>query len=88
MAAQNLLNDRTVIVTGGATGIGQAFAVGCAAQGANVVVGVNHHSCGGCHMKLSRGVVVACQSDQEIVTCPNCNRILYFTLDMDLAVAE
>ena len=38
MPAQNLLTDRTVIVTGGATGIGQAFAVGCAAQGANVVV--------------------------------------------------
>jgi 3-oxoacyl-[acyl-carrier protein] reductase len=38
MAAQNLLTDRTVIITGGATGIGQAFAVGCAAQGANVVV--------------------------------------------------
>ncbi len=38
MTAQNLLADRTVIVTGGATGIGQAFAVGCAAQGANVVV--------------------------------------------------
>jgi 3-oxoacyl-[acyl-carrier protein] reductase len=38
MAAHNLLTERTVIVTGGATGIGQAFAVGCAAQGANVVV--------------------------------------------------
>ena len=38
MAAQDMLTDRTVIVTGGATGIGQAFAVGCAAQGANVVV--------------------------------------------------
>jgi 3-oxoacyl-[acyl-carrier protein] reductase len=38
MAAQQLLTDRTVIVTGAATGIGQAFAVGCAAQGANVVV--------------------------------------------------
>ena len=38
MAAQHLLTDHTVIVTGGATGIGQAFAVGCAAQGANVVV--------------------------------------------------
>ena len=38
MTAQNLLSDRTVIVTGAATGIGQAFAVGCAAQGANVVV--------------------------------------------------
>ena len=38
MSAQNLLTDHTVIVTGAATGIGQAFAVGCAAQGANVVV--------------------------------------------------
>lgn len=38
MAALHLLTDHTVIVTGGATGIGQAFAVGCAAQGANVVV--------------------------------------------------
>lgn len=34
----DLLQDRTVIVTGAATGIGQAFAVGCAAQGGNVVV--------------------------------------------------
>ena len=38
MSAQNLLTDRTVIVTGAATGIGQAFAIGCAAQGANVVI--------------------------------------------------
>ena len=36
--AHDLLADRTVIITGAATGIGQAFAVGCAAQGANVVV--------------------------------------------------
>ena len=57
-------------------------------KGSNVVVGVNHHSCGGCHMKLSRGTVVACQADQEIVTCSNCGRILYFTRDMDLAMAE
>lgn len=33
-----LLTDRTIIVTGAATGIGQAFALGCAAQGAKVVV--------------------------------------------------
>lgn len=35
---RDLLAERTIIVTGGATGIGQAFALGCAAQGANVVV--------------------------------------------------
>lgn len=42
MAAQNLLTERTIIVTGAATGIGQAFAVGCAGQGANVVVADLH----------------------------------------------
>jgi hypothetical protein len=57
-------------------------------KGSNVVVGINHHSCGGCHMKLSRGVVVACQAQQEVVSCPNCGRILYFTRDMDLAIAD
>jgi 3-oxoacyl-[acyl-carrier protein] reductase len=38
MPTHDLLAGRTVIVTGAATGIGQAFAVGAAAQGANVVV--------------------------------------------------
>ena len=38
MPTHDLLTDRTIVVTGAATGIGQAFAVGCAAQGANVVV--------------------------------------------------
>ncbi|MEJ8827077.1 3-oxoacyl-ACP reductase family protein [Variovorax humicola] len=37
MTTHDLLSGRTVIVTGAATGIGQAFALGCAAQGANVV---------------------------------------------------
>lgn len=38
MDAHPLLTGRTIIVTGAATGIGQAFALGCAAQGAHVVV--------------------------------------------------
>ena len=38
MSAQNLLPEQTIIVTGAATGIGQAFALGAAAQGAHVVV--------------------------------------------------
>lgn len=57
-------------------------------KGGNVVVGVSHHSCGGCHMKLDRGTVVQCQANQEIVSCNNCGRILYFTRDMDLAVVD
>ncbi len=38
MSSHDLLAERTIIVTGAATGIGQAFALGCAARGANVVV--------------------------------------------------
>jgi len=57
-------------------------------KGGSAAVGISHHSCGGCHMKLSRGLVVACQAHQEIVTCSNCGRILYFTPDMDLAIAD
>lgn len=57
-------------------------------KGQNVVVGIQHGVCGGCHMQLSRSVIVLCQGDQEIVSCPNCGRILYFTRDMDLAVAD
>ena len=38
MPTHDLLAGRTIVVTGAATGIGQAFAIGAAAQGANVVV--------------------------------------------------
>jgi predicted nucleic acid-binding Zn-ribbon protein len=57
-------------------------------KGENVIVGIQHGVCGGCHMQLSRSIIVTCQADQEIVTCPNCARILFYTRDMDLAVAE
>jgi predicted nucleic acid-binding Zn-ribbon protein len=57
-------------------------------KGQKVVVGIQHGVCGGCHMQLSRQIVVTCQAEQEIVTCPNCGRILYYTRDMDLAVAD
>jgi predicted nucleic acid-binding Zn-ribbon protein len=55
-------------------------------RGATTVVGVDRGICGGCHMKLPMQVVLSCQAQQEIVTCPNCSRILYFTPEMDLAV--
>jgi hypothetical protein len=57
-------------------------------KGGNVVVGIEHGVCGGCHMKFPMQIVVACQANQELITCPNCNRILYYTRDMDLAVAD
>ncbi len=57
-------------------------------KGENVVVGVQHGVCGGCHMKLQPQLLVACRSAKELVTCGNCGRILYYTRDMDLAVAD
>ena len=57
-------------------------------KGDNVVVGVAHGVCGGCHMKLQRQVIVTCQGHQDIVACPNCGRILYYTRDMSLVAAE
>ena len=38
MTVHSLLAGRTIIITGAATGIGQAFALGASAQGAHVVV--------------------------------------------------
>ncbi|MEK7779988.1 MAG: C4-type zinc ribbon domain-containing protein [Verrucomicrobiota bacterium] len=57
-------------------------------KGENVLVGVNHGVCGGCHMKLPTQTLVACQANQEIVTCINCGRILYYTRDMALVGAD
>ena len=57
-------------------------------KGHNVVVGIQHGVCGGCHMTLNRQVVVTCKQEQEIVTCLNCGRILYYTRDMDMAFVD
>ena len=57
-------------------------------KGENVVVGIQHGVCGGCHMKFPTQIVLSCRREEEIVTCPNCGRILYYTRDMDLAVAD
>ena len=58
-------------------------------KGENVVVGVEHSACGGCHMKLPAQVMTHCRAMQgEMVTCPSCGRILYFTRDMILTAAE
>ncbi len=57
-------------------------------KGDKVVVGVEHSVCGGCHMKLPVQIIVSCQGHQDIISCPNCGRILYYTREMDLAVAD
>lgn len=57
-------------------------------KGDNVLVGVQHGVCGGCHMKLPAQTLVACQAHQELVTCINCGRILFYTRDMELAATD
>ena len=57
-------------------------------KGENVVVGIEHSSCGGCHMKLPPQIVTSCRGAGEIITCPNCGRILYFTRDMILTATD
>jgi len=57
-------------------------------KGEHVVVGVERGVCGGCHMRLPPQLLVTCQAEKELVACSNCGRILYYTRDMDLAVAE
>jgi uncharacterized protein len=57
-------------------------------KGGSVVVGITRGVCGGCHMTLQRQSVVSCQAEQEVVACPNCGRILFFTPDMDTTLAD
>jgi uncharacterized protein len=57
-------------------------------RGERMVVGIEHSVCGGCHMKLPTQIVVSCQGAQELMSCPNCGRILYYTRDMDLAIVD
>jgi predicted nucleic acid-binding Zn-ribbon protein len=57
-------------------------------KGENVVVGIQHGVCGGCHMKVPPQVLLSCQAQQELVMCSNCGRILYYTRDMDLALVD
>lgn len=57
-------------------------------KGENAVTGIEHSACGGCHMKLPAQIVSNCRAQVELVTCPNCGRILYFSRDMILTAAE
>jgi uncharacterized protein len=57
-------------------------------KGGKVLSGIDHGVCGGCHMKLPPHVVISCQTDETIVNCPNCSRILYYTPEMDLSPSD
>lgn len=57
-------------------------------RGDNVIVDIEHGVCGGCHMKIPPQLIVSCRAQQEITTCTNCGRILYYQPGMDLAVTD
>jgi predicted nucleic acid-binding Zn-ribbon protein len=57
-------------------------------KGDNIVVGIQHGVCGGCHMKLPAQNLVTAKSNQEVAACPNCGRILYFSSDMDMTKGD
>lgn len=41
------------------------------------VVAVEESACQGCHMRLSPQIMVELLGNKGLITCPNCNRILY-----------
>jgi len=50
------------------------------------VVSINaENMCGGCHMQAPVQTTVSCRQDQELVTCPNCGRILFYSDETDFA---
>ena len=57
-------------------------------KGDNVIVGIAHGVCGGCHMKLPPQILVSCRGQKEIVSCSNCGRILYYSRDMELTAVD
>ena len=46
--------------------------------GLPVVVPLREGKCGGCHLKVSNGVVTEARKGPEIVACDNCSRIIFF----------
>ena len=50
-----------------------------------VIVGIDHGSCGGCHMKLQTQEIVNAKGGREMATCTNCGRLIYYTQEMVMA---
>ncbi|MCX7871699.1 MAG: C4-type zinc ribbon domain-containing protein [Verrucomicrobiae bacterium] len=57
-------------------------------KGGKVLVGIERGVCGGCHVRLNRQLVVDCMAQTDILYCPNCGRIIYYTPEMDVAIVE
>lgn len=55
-------------------------------KGPTSIVGVDRNVCGGCHMQITTQAVVSSKAANEIITCPNCGRMLYYSPDMDVDI--
>jgi predicted nucleic acid-binding Zn-ribbon protein len=42
------------------------------------IVPVRHGSCGGCHMKVTSQTVLAAKAGENLVSCENCGRLVYW----------
>ncbi|MCE0482737.1 MAG: C4-type zinc ribbon domain-containing protein [Methylacidiphilales bacterium] len=43
------------------------------------IVPIHSGTCGGCHMKLTSQTAISARSSDELATCDNCGRIVYFS---------
>jgi hypothetical protein len=55
-------------------------------KGDNALVGVDRLVCGGCHVKLPMQVCLHAKAQLDLVSCPNCGRLLYFAPGMSLVL--
>jgi len=85
---EKLRTDRNDLASGVEVGLLDRYERLKKTKGQRVLAGVNHGVCGGCHMRLPAQEVISCRSELEVVSCPNCARILYYTRDMDLTPNE
>lgn len=49
-------------------------------KNAKAVVSVEHDVCTGCHMKVTAQTSLALRSDKDIISCPQCGRLLHLPL--------
>lgn len=52
------------------------------------IIAARNYSCTGCHMNISPQLFNMLQREDKILTCPNCNRILYYEPAEDKAAGE
>lgn len=76
----DLEKDRTAATQGIDEDLLERFERLFQTKNARAVVPVEHDVCSGCHMKVTAQTSLALRSDKELVSCPQCGRILHLPL--------